>query len=261
MSVSHQIGDKIFHLTIVDRVRHGKRGDWAWKCECDCGSGKVIYTNSSYFRRGVVKSCGCHSVSLNKANLFKKKTVGCAVCGNPYTRLSHKQKTCSDDCRFKMHENAGSNELCWEWLGNKNNQGYGVLTRLIGAEKKVVQAHRAAYEKAHGEIPPSMCVMHSCDNRSCVNPSHLSVGTWGDNNKDRSDKGRSGARIYSDDEKKRYSSMLAGEGNPTSKLTNELVCSIRNDYPELSGAAVARLLGLSRSTVNNIRRRKTWAHI
>lgn len=261
MSVSHQIGDKIFHLTIVDRVRHGKRGEWAWKCECDCGSGKVVFTNSSYFRRGVVKSCGCHGSSVNKANLLKKKSAECGVCGASYVRLSHKQSTCSDDCRFKMYENAGSSDSCWDWIGNKNNQGYGVLTMLLGEKKKVVSAHRIAYEKANGEIPAHMCVMHSCDNRSCVNPSHLSVGTWGDNNSDRSQKGRSGAREFSTDERDRYSKRFSGEGNPTSKLTNEVARSIKYDHPDLSGAELARRLGLSRATVNSIRRGDSWSHI
>src|SRR4051812_4788550 len=74
---------------------------------------------------------------------------------------------------------------CWLWLGSKDGNGYGQINR--GARGLgLVSAHRASYELAHGPIPArpgwhGAVVMHECDVRLCVNPTHLRLGTQGDN--------------------------------------------------------------------------------
>ncbi len=75
---------------------------------------------------------------------------------------------------------------CFEWKGAKVTGGYGVK-RWRGKNQYV---HRIAYEWAHGPIPPGNVVMHTCDNRCCVNPDHLRAGTQGDNLRDMHAKGR-----------------------------------------------------------------------
>lgn len=83
---------------------------------------------------------------------------------------------------------------CWNWLGALKDNGYGQLTRL-GVSKKPLKAHRVAWVLAYGPIPAGSgvhgtCVLHHCDNRRCVNPSHLFLGTNHDNVRDMHAKGR-----------------------------------------------------------------------
>ena len=71
-----------------------------------------------------------------------------------------------------------------------DKDGYGKFTR----GGKNWQIHRYVYTQNHGEIPKGLVVMHSCDNPSCINPDHLSLGTQLDNAKDMIEKGRAGKR-------------------------------------------------------------------
>lgn len=84
--------------------------------------------------------------------------------------------------RDKFFKKVKKTEDCWEWLGCKTKLGYG----SFGSEK----AYRYSYKIHKGEIPDKMCVCHSCDNPSCVNPDHLFLGTHQDNMSDMVSKGR-----------------------------------------------------------------------
>lgn len=76
---------------------------------------------------------------------------------------------------------------CWEWQGGKNNIGYG----MIRDGKQMRTTHRVSYEEhSNTVIPIGLVVMHSCDNKSCCNPNHLSVGTMKDNMHDMIKKNR-----------------------------------------------------------------------
>ena len=74
---------------------------------------------------------------------------------------------------------------CLVYTGAKNNSGYGIF----GINKAYWLTHRYAYTNYVGDIPESLLVLHSCDNRSCVLPSHLRVGTQADNMIDMKERG------------------------------------------------------------------------
>lgn len=81
---------------------------------------------------------------------------------------------------------------CWLWVGYRMQHGYGTigLGRVVDGK---ATAHRVAYELYVGPIPPGMYVLHRCDNRACVRPDHLFLGTQQDNVDDMHSKGRAGS--------------------------------------------------------------------
>lgn len=83
-------------------------------------------------------------------------------------------------------DKSGGPTACWIWTGIKSGGGYGGM--LFGGKERL--AHRISYELANDEIPPGLCICHHCDNRICVNPSHLFMGTHQDNMRDMVWKGR-----------------------------------------------------------------------
>lgn len=87
--------------------------------------------------------------------------------------------------RFDEKVKFGKSDECWEWLGWRLD-GYGRM-RWRG---RVQGAHRVSWFLMYGEIPDGMLVLHHCDNRGCVNPDHLFLGTNQDNIDDRERKGR-----------------------------------------------------------------------
>jgi hypothetical protein len=136
---------------------------------------------------------------------------------------------------------------CWDWGKTINTNGYGVF---YVARFRPVAAHRLAYEMAHGPVPDGLCVCHTCDNRKCVNPAHLFLGTNADNVADRESKGRG------------RPSNPKGSASWAATLDEKKVLAIRK---QLSAGGkqteVAKAFGISQSTISQIKRRKTWTHI
>lgn len=126
-------------------------------------------------------------------------------------------------------------EECWFWLGQRNLQGYGLLTTGNGHPHTL--AHRFAYEHFIGPIPQSMIVRHTCDNTRCVNPKHLLTGTRKDNSMDAIARNR----------------LPIGEQKYNAKLTDAQVVEIRS---RVSAGEKQRPLikefGVSRSVISAV---------
>jgi len=128
---------------------------------------------------------------------------------------------------------------CWEWKAYCYKNGYG----KFGINYKTVLPHRVSFEIANKRfITDGMCILHSCDNRKCVNPLHLSEGTYKDNTADMFNKNRQGGNL---------------------KLTEQQVLEIREKYStgNYSQYKLAEEYNISRPNIGYIIRNEIWTHI
>lgn len=96
--------------------------------------------------------------------------------------------------RFWKH--VRKTEGCWEWIGQIQSKGYGWMELNLkrdeaGKERRLrVRAHRMSWQLHKGNIPDEVKVLHTCDNRKCIRPEHLFLGTDKSNYEDAIAKGR-----------------------------------------------------------------------
>lgn len=132
---------------------------------------------------------------------------------------------------------------CREWTGGIDEDGYG---RFRVGHHGVFKAHRYAWQLATGEDPGALCVLHKCDNRRCVRPDHLFLGTRPENMADMAEKHRS----------------TIGERNPRARLTNAAVVEIRARLSAgESHASLARAFGVSTRTIQGIHAGNRWRRV
>ena len=131
---------------------------------------------------------------------------------------------------------------CWEWQRNIQANGYGHMKH----SGKARLAHRVSYEMHSGEIPDGAYVLHRCDNRICVNPQHLFLGTAMDNRRDMQAKRR---RVH-------------GERVNTAKLTEAQIFEIYALSDSGMGSPrIAKKYGISTAMAWNIKVGKSWVHL
>ncbi len=131
---------------------------------------------------------------------------------------------------------------CWIWNGCRDKDGYGVFS----ANGVPYRAHRIAWMLVNGSVPDGLILRHSCDNPSCCNPAHLSIGTHADNVADKLSRNR-GAK---------------GESINTAKLTEADVLKIREVFATgVSCFVLADMYGVLPCNIYRIASGKYWRHV
>ncbi|MDI3290715.1 hypothetical protein [Polyangium sp. 15x6] len=136
-----------------------------------------------------------------------------------------------------------------------NNRGYGVF--CVG--RRVVMAHRRMFELGHG-LPPSGMTLHTCDKKTCVNPSHLYEGS-------KPNPCNAGAVLLEEIERKALPAASSSRGrpginNPRARLTEEQVKPIRV-FPDqgVPPRMIGSSFGVDAKSIRNIDEGKTWSHV
>lgn len=165
--------------------------------------------------------------------------------------------TMSEEDRFWFKVQKG--EGCWEWLGSRSTDGYGLLARGKTGDGEQL-ASRRSWELTHGPIPEGLLVCHHCDNPPCVRPDHLYLGTQSDNMRDARSKGRMPVGQI-----RRYKrkGRRHGEGVWGCKLTEAKVVEMRRVHA-LGGRTCQSLADEYRvniGTVSRVISRRLWRHV
>lgn len=146
--------------------------------------------------------------------------------------------------RFWEKVDIGNPDQCWLWKGCKKPTGYG-LFRSYGY-RSMQNAHRFSWilNNNYQKIPVGIVVMHSCDNRGCVNPNHLFLGTQAENILDMRAKNRD----------------AIGERHGKARLNRTDILFIRHWLKRrFNYKFIMDAFGISSSHVYQIKNRKRWA--
>jgi len=134
---------------------------------------------------------------------------------------------------------------CWEFTGQISTRGYGRVDLEGGV---ATQAHRFSWELTHNKIPEGLMCLHKCDNRVCVNPNHLYLGTAAQNSQDMVNKNRQ--------------SRQKGEKSGRAKLTNATVKEARKLWSKgVMQKDIAEKLGVTHTSIWQVINGKTWKHV
>jgi len=185
---------------------------------------------------GSAKECLHCGRSMAGMSCLKRRLY----CGNYCVKAA--QRAIPDSARFWPKVDKRGPDECWPWIGAKQRAGYGHFRNQAG---KTVTASRFAYEFANGPIAAGMHVLHRCDNRACVNPAHLFLGTHNENMADMV-------------AKKRHT---FGENNKHNKITEVQARTILALKGRARPVELAREYGIGAGAIHAIWRGDAWRHI
>ncbi len=155
--------------------------------------------------------------------------------GDP-TKTTEPKRSMRKHLTYEIDENGCFNCTSHYTEGN----GYGRIT----IDGKLTSTHRFVYEELFGEIPEGLVVRHKCDNRKCINPEHLELGTIADNNRDIWERGRENItnRKFNEHEVKTIMFRLIN-GEKQTDLAEEYGVSLSTINHIKTGRSYKRLIG------------------
>lgn len=185
--------------------------------------------------------------------------------GKPAKRMTwgepHQQKQIDSfyiDKFWNMVSDQSDPDQCWEHQGNTQNTGYVNWWYRSNSELdptgkpriRYITAHRFSALTTFGDKTNDYCVLHRCDNRICVNPKHLFLGSQLDNIRDMISKGR-------------YIKppSFRGAKNHNATLTEPQVKAIIANKGVVSQRKMAELFAVSTSTIERIHMNISWRHL
>jgi len=206
-----EIGDKIGMWTILEKssVKKKSRG-LHFLCKCDCGMERIV--RKQCLIEGNSNSCGCKKYGPVKDKIFNN---------------------------IKKNENG-----CWEWTGGLSARGYASMHY----EGKRTPLHRLSYILFRGPIPNDKLACHTCDNKKCINPDHIYIGTHKTNFRDAKERNRLRTR--------------RGSAHPSSKLNEDKVRFIRFHYQNgFDIREMSSFFGVTKSILYQTAKGQRWKHV
>ena len=143
------------------------------------------------------------------------------------------------EAKFIPEPNSG----CWLWMGSCRPNGYGKIRIEAHPNRSQESAHRASWRIYRGPIPGGKFVLHSCDNKACVNPDHLYLGDHAINMADAAHRYR----------------HARGSAQHLAKLAESDIAKIRADTRPQE--QIAADYSVSQHTISQIKLKKTWRHV
>jgi len=192
--------------------------------------------------------CGCRRKTLIAK--YTDYRTGC-IKGKPVRYCAGHQRRIPLFVRFwSQVKKSKKRNGCWEWIGSVGTNGYGQLGGWTDHKHYIIRTHRLSWEMHRGPIPKGRWVLHTCDNRRCVNPKHLFLGNHRINHADMMKKGRNGWKAFK------------GEANGSAVLRRRDVVRIRK-LRKGGGYyhTIAEQFNVSRSLIFAICRRLLWKHV
>lgn len=205
--------------------------------------------------------------------LIVYRSCGDKLCVNPKHLFVGTYRDNLLDPKERFLAKVNKTKTCWLWTGHiHKNTGYG----CFGFNGENIGAHRVSYELFVGPITDGLYVLHHCDVKNCIRPSHLFLGTAEDNSRDAASKGRlatgerSGSYLYPERisrgllnyYKNNPERKLFGERNNNAKLTQAKVDVIRaraSNGEQLK--IIAADMGVSPATIASIIHERRWKPI
>ena len=145
-----------------------------------------------------------------------------------------------DRNRFWLRVDKCDDDECWNWLGCLNTHGYG----SFGFRQATIGAHRISYEINKGTIPEGRHICHSCDNKRCVNPKHLFLGSHTDNMADATAKGLLGHKPAMNADDVKLMKQLRSDGMTFESISSLFRCCSKTVRNYMTGARVPTFVPL-----------------